>query len=122
VDDARQGITDVVRGDDLLPSAARQQLLYRALGVLPPRWWHLPLVLGPDGRRLAKRNGDTRLETYRQQGVSPQRILGLMGFWCGLCQQPIEMTLADFLTAFQLDTLPRAPVVFSEDEHAWLMQ
>ena len=53
VDDARQGITDVVRGDDLLPSTARQLLLYRFLELEPPRWWHLPLVLGPDGRWTA---------------------------------------------------------------------
>jgi glutamyl/glutaminyl-tRNA synthetase len=46
VDDARQGVTDVIRGADLLPSAARQALLYRALGLAPPRWWHLPLVSG----------------------------------------------------------------------------
>ena len=61
VDDHRQGITEVVRGDDLLESGARQRALYRALGYAPePRLWHLPLVVGPDGKRLAKRHGDSR--------------------------------------------------------------
>jgi glutamyl-tRNA synthetase len=63
VDDADMGVTDVVRGDDLLDSAPRQVLLYRALGLAGrvPKYYHLPLVVGPDGRRLAKRHGDTRL-------------------------------------------------------------
>ena len=81
VDDARQHVSDVVRGDDLLPSAGRQTLLYRALDHTSPRWWHVPLVLGEDGRRLAKRHGDTRLATYRDAGVPPERIVGLLAGW-----------------------------------------
>lgn len=86
VDDARQGVTDVVRGDDLLDSAARQILLYRALGLQErtPRYWHLPLVIGPDGKRLAKRHGDSRVETYRRAGVAPEAVIGLIGGWCGI--------------------------------------
>src|SRR5262249_32606099 len=61
VDDAAQGVTEVVRGDDLVPSTPRQLLLYEALGLRPPGFVHVPLVVGPDGRRLAKRHGDTRL-------------------------------------------------------------
>ncbi len=79
VDDLRQGITDVVRGDDLLPSAARQQRLARALGVAtPPRWWHLPIVHDAAGRRLAKRDGDDGLLALREAGVSAERIVGLL--------------------------------------------
>src|SRR5205823_5583932 len=66
VDDAAQGITEVIRGDDLIPSTPRQLLLYRALGLEAPRFAHVPLVVGPDGRRLAKRHGDTRLSALRQ--------------------------------------------------------
>ena len=71
------GVTDVVRGDDLLDSTPRQMLLYRALGMADriPRYTHLPLVVGPDGRRLAKRHGDTRLSYYptarRPAGAGP---------------------------------------------------
>src|SRR3954451_17510777 len=77
VDDADAGITQVVRGDDLLDSTPRQVLLYRALGLAEeiPQYLHLPLVIGEDGRRLAKRHGDTRLSTYRQRGVTRERLL-----------------------------------------------
>src|SRR5205809_1371850 len=86
VDDAAMGITHVVRGDDLIDSTPRQILLYRALGLAEeiPQYMHLPLVVGQDGRRLAKRHGDTRLSHYRKLGVSPQRVLGLMAKWCGI--------------------------------------
>ncbi|MGH7225717.1 MAG: tRNA glutamyl-Q(34) synthetase GluQRS, partial [Gemmataceae bacterium] len=63
VDDAAQDVTEVVRGDDLISSTPRQLLLYQALGLTPPKFVHVPLVVGPDGRRLAKRHGDTRLSS-----------------------------------------------------------
>src|SRR5882672_11489327 len=86
VDDAEMGVTDIVRGDDLLDSTPRQMLLYRALGMAErvPRYVHVPLVVGTDGRRLAKRHGDTRLGSYRKQGVTAERVLALLARWCGL--------------------------------------
>ena len=65
VDDAAMGVTEVVRGDDLLDATPRQLLVYRALGLEPPRFLHVPLVVGRDGRRLAKRHGDTRIAAFR---------------------------------------------------------
>jgi glutamyl-tRNA synthetase len=121
VDDARQGVTDVVRGDDLLSSAARQTMLYEALDRRPPRFCHLPLVVGPDGRRLAKRHGDTRLETYRAAGVHAERLVGLLGAWSGLIDQPTEMTAVDFRDRFLLDRLPRNPITFTTEDHEWLL-
>lgn len=120
VDDHRQGVTDVVRGMDLLPSVARQELLYRALGLHPPRWWHLPLVLGPDGRRLAKRHGDTRVSYYRELGVSPQRIIGLLGWWSGVCELRCELTAEEFRQGFALDRLSLRPITFTKDDDRWL--
>ncbi|MCA9297128.1 MAG: hypothetical protein KC983_11440, partial [Phycisphaerales bacterium] len=124
VDDIRQHVTDVVRGDDLLPSAARQTLLYRALGHTPPNWWHLPLVYGTDGLRLAKRHGDTRLTTYRAQGVRPERVIGLIARWSGIDTGPADethnMTADEFAEAFDLDRLPRTRVTFTEEDDAWL--
>ena len=127
VDDARQGVSDVVRGDDLLPSAARQTLVYRALDLNPPNWWHLPLVLSEDGRRLAKRHGDTHLESFRSAGVPPERVIGLLAAWSGVGDpnQPKPISALDFRARFHPDMLPRAPlnlpVRFTKEHLAWLI-
>ena len=122
VDDARQGVTDVVRGDDLLPSAARQTLVYRALGFSPPEWWHVPLVVGDDGKRLAKRHGDTHLQNARAAGVPPERIIGLIAAWSGVLvrDRPQPLSTGDFLQRFAADMLPKEPVRFTRNDHAWL--
>jgi glutamyl-tRNA synthetase len=122
VDDARQGITHVVRGDDLLDSAARQLLLYRALGLGPvPAYWHLPLVRGEDGRRLAKRHGDTRIDVYRARGVPPERIIGLVAHWCGISATRVPMSATEFLAAMGTSMIPHGPVVFTGEDDAWLL-
>ncbi|NOY43688.1 MAG: tRNA glutamyl-Q(34) synthetase GluQRS [Planctomycetes bacterium] len=122
VDDARQGISEIVRGDDLLSSTPRQMLLYDLLCLgPPPTYTHLPLVLGEDGRRLAKRHGDTRVSYYREQGVSAERILGLLAEWCGLAPRR-QLTAGEFLRAFSLERLPRQPAVFTKADDAWLLQ
>ena len=87
VDDARHGVTDVVRGDDLLASAARQQLLARALGLPHARWWHLPLVYGDDGKRLAKRHGSHSLRELFASGVQAERITGWCAWSIGLIER-----------------------------------
>jgi glutamyl-tRNA synthetase len=120
VDDARQGVTDVVRGDDLLASAARQTMLAEALDLPVPNWWHVPLVLGPDGHRLAKRHGDTRLTQYRQRGVRPERVLGLLATWCGLTEQPVELNITDVLEAFEPDRIPDDPITMTHEDEQWL--
>lgn len=121
VDDARQGVTRVVRGDDLLDSTGRQLALYAALDrPAPLGWTHLPLVVGADGKRLAKRHGDTRLERYRAAGVRPERVVGLAAHLCGVTREPEEMTAGEFVGAFTLDTLPRGAAVFTPEHDAWL--
>ncbi len=87
-DDIAMGVTEVVRGDDLIPSTARQILLYRALGAAPPEWGHVPLVVGPDGKRLAKRHGDARIAALRGAGVPPERIVGALAESSGLGAGP----------------------------------
>ena len=121
VDDARQGVTHIVRGDDLLDSAARQLLLYRALGLTPePTHIHLPLVRGADGKRLAKRHGDTRLDVYRQRGVGPERVIGLVAEWCGLgARRP--MSAAEFRDRFDLARVPLEPITFTPEDDSWLL-
>jgi glutamyl-tRNA synthetase len=122
VDDAEMNVTDVVRGDDLLDSTPRQMLLYEALGLADriPRYYHLPLVVGPDGRRLAKRHGDTRLATYRAMGVKPGRILALLARWSGIKDAGDDVRPADLIDRFTLDALPRSPIVMTPSDDAWL--
>jgi glutamyl-tRNA synthetase len=122
VDDAAQGVTQVVRGDDLISSTPRQMLIYRMLGLGPlPEYTHLPLVLGPDGRRLAKRHGDTRIATYRDRGVPADRIIGLIARWSGLDERR-AMTAAEFAHLFDLSKLSHDPVTFTHEDEAWLLQ
>jgi glutamyl-tRNA synthetase len=115
VDDADAGVTEVIRGDDLLPSTPRQLLLYRALGKPPPRFAHVPLVVGPDGRRLAKRHGDTRLASLRAAGVSPEALVGLLAWSCGWLPAPMPITVHDLLPLFRLDAIPPAPFVLTPE-------
>jgi glutamyl-tRNA synthetase len=74
-DDVAMGITEVVRGEDLLRSTARQLLVYRALGATPPAWCHLPLVRDAEGRRLAKRHQALSLRELRARGITPAELL-----------------------------------------------
>lgn len=123
IDDHRQGITEVVRGDDLIDSAARQLLLYRALNLAPePTYTHLPLVRGTDGRRLAKRHGDTRLAHYKDRGVPPERIIALLARWSGIRNAGDFLTAKDFANRFRLDTMPRGDLTFTPEDDQWLIE
>jgi glutamyl/glutaminyl-tRNA synthetase len=75
VDDARMGVDEIVRGDDLLSSAARQYLLQQALGLAHPRWWHVPLVCDEQGQRLAKRTDGLSLRELAARGVTREGVL-----------------------------------------------
>ncbi|MGH7227145.1 MAG: tRNA glutamyl-Q(34) synthetase GluQRS, partial [Gemmataceae bacterium] len=115
VDDAAQGVTEVVRGDDLTASTPRQLLLYQALALTPPRFVHVPLVVGPDGRRLAKRHGDTRLSSLRAAGVRPEMLVGLLALSCGWLPTLEPMSLRQLLPLFRLETIPRQPFVLTAE-------
>lgn len=115
VDDAAQGVTEVVRGDDLIPSTPRQLLLYEALGLTPPRFVHVPLVVGPDGRRLAKRHGDTRLSSLREAGVTAETLVGLLAWSCGWLTSPRPVSAAELLPLFCLEMIPRTPFVLTPE-------
>lgn len=121
VDDHNQGITHIVRGDDLLDSTVRQISLQRALGYSNmPTYTHLPLIRGQDGRRLAKRHGDTRIDHYRSKGMTLERLIGLLGYWCGLTDSRTKMSPDDFLAGFNLDTLPSKDIIFTPEDDQWL--
>jgi len=118
VDDALMGIDRVIRGDDLVPSTPRQILLYRALGWTPPQFGHLPLVLGPDGRRLAKRDGSIKLASLRERGLDPRRLIGILAQSCGLTAVAVDSRPHDWIDAFALPKLPREPWTANPDD--WL--
>lgn len=109
VDDAAMGITHVLRGADLLPSTARQILLYDALGLPPPLWTHVPLLLGADGERLAKRHGAVSLRELREGGVPARKVVGWLASSCGLAAPGEEITAAGLVSRFDLHRLPRKP-------------
>jgi glutamyl-tRNA synthetase len=117
IDDAEMAVTEVVRGDDLVDSTPRQILLYRALGITEkiPRYWHLPLVVGEDGRRLAKRHGDTRISHYRARGVSPERVVGVLAQWSGVSGAQ-AIRARELMRQFDVESMPRGQVVFDREE------
>jgi len=120
VDDHQQAITQIIRGNDLADSAARQITIQHALSYQTPTYTHLPLVRGQDGRRLAKRHGDTRIDHYRNSGTSQEHIIGLLAHWCGLTASRTKMSTNDFLQAFDLDTLPKEDIIFIPEDDQWL--
>ena len=114
VDDALMGVTEVVRGGDLLDSTPRQLYLYRLLGFSAPRFFHLPLLLAPDGRRLSKRDRDLDCGILRSR-FSPEELLGRLGFLAGLLPVPAPVTLRDLLSEFCWDKIPRADILVPEE-------
>jgi glutamyl-tRNA synthetase len=109
LDDAAMEITEVVRGDDLLPSTARQLLLYGALGLPAPRFAHVPLVVGEDGERLAKRHRARSLGELRQAGVAPEAVVGLLAASCGWVPAGTRCTASELVGGFGWERLAREP-------------
>ena len=105
VDDAKQGVTEVVRGRDLLSSTPRQVALFEALGETPPRFAHLPLWVDSSGHRLAKRRGDSTIRSLLQR-ESPESVLGRVGAVLGVCE-PGEGLFLDSLLQRMDDDMGR---------------
>jgi glutamyl-tRNA synthetase len=114
VDDARQGVTEVVRGEDLLASAARQRLLQQALGLPAVRYVHVPLVVDEDGRRLAKRHDDLSLRELREGGTDPRAIVAWAARSCGIPCGP-RITARVALINFGLAKLPKGPITLDAE-------
>jgi glutamyl-tRNA synthetase len=119
VDDAEMKIDEVVRGDDLLPSTARQLLLYRALGWEPPVFGHVPLLLGSDGVRLAKRHRGVTLRELRESGFGPEQVVGRLARAVGLRPRPDPVSAADLVDGFALERVPPAPDGIVIDPSRW---
>ena len=114
VDDALMGVDRVVRGRDLLCSAPRQAWLHEVLGYPPPRFFHVPLLLAPDGRRLAKRDRDLDMGALRAR-FSPEELTGLLAFWAGQLDRPEKVTAGELAGEFAWAKVPKEDIAV-EDE------
>jgi glutamyl-tRNA synthetase len=126
VDDHDMGITDVIRGEEWLPSTPKHVLLYRALGWEPPRFAHLPLILSPNGGKLSKRNAESMgipvsVRQYREAGYEPEALvnfLALMG-WHPEGEREL-FSLGDLVDAFSLDRVSKSGAKFDLDKLRWI--
>jgi glutamyl-tRNA synthetase len=119
VDDARQGVTEVVRGADLVDSAARQKLLQQALALESPRWWHIPLVVDATGRRFAKRSDDIALARLRASGIDARAVVAWVARRSGIADAE-HGSAAEFAPRFAMSRLPHEPVVVTAEAFAEL--
>lgn len=104
-DDGAMEINQVVRGRDLLDSTPRQLYLYELLGLTPPEFCHVPLLLAPDGRRLSKRERDLDMGALRQR-FTPEGLTGLLAFWAGQLDRPEPVTPAELAKHFDWAKVP----------------
>jgi len=112
VDDAAMGVTQVVRGRDLLSSTPRQLCLYRVLGWTPPEFYHVPLLLAPDGRRLAKRDADLDMGALRRR-YRPEELVGLLACLAGQQPDASPVQAAELAERFDWRKTPREDILLA---------
>lgn len=123
VDDVDYGITHVIRGEDLLPSTPKHILLAEALGAEPATYAHLSLLMGPDGKKLSKRHGDTAMSAYRAAGYLPDAMnnyLALLGWSAGDDDEGDIATLPELIERFDISSLSKNPAVFDTGKLEWM--
>jgi glutamyl-tRNA synthetase len=121
VDDAEMGVTDVVRGDDHLSNTPKQLLVLAALGHEPPRYAHLPLLHGPDGRKLSKRHGAASVQELRDSGYLPAAVrnyLALLGW--GADDDATLISTEDLVERFRVEDVGKAAAIFDEKKLRWM--
>jgi glutamyl-tRNA synthetase len=121
VDDADMGITHVIRGDDHLSNTPKQLLVMQALGEEPPRFAHLPLLHGPDGKKLSKRHGAASVQELREAGYLPAAVrnyLALLGW--GTQDDTTIMSTDELIERFDIADVGRASAIFDEQKLRWL--
>src|SRR4051812_4410327 len=121
VDDRDMGITHVVRGQDHVSNTPRQLMLLRALGAEPPVYAHIPLLHGPDGKKLSKRHGAASVQEVREQGYLPEAIrnyIALLGW--GYDESTTFMTTDELVERFALERVSKNPAVFDEQKLRWM--
>lgn len=120
-DDADAQVTHVIRGDDHISNTPKQILLYQALGRQLPAFGHLPMILGPDGKRLSKRHGAQAVESYRQEGVLAEAMvnyLALLGWSPGTDEE--AMTRGELAARFSMERVLKKGAVFDPEKLRWL--
>ena len=121
VDDVDYGITHVIRGEDLLSSTPKHILLTEAMGADPVTYAHLSLLMGPDGKKLSKRHGDTAMAAYRETGYLPEALnnyLALLGWNIG--DDETIASLDEMIDRFDLTTVSKNPAVFDPKKLEWM--
>jgi glutamyl-tRNA synthetase len=121
VDDAEMGITEVVRGDDHLSNTPKQLLVLEALGHEPPRYAHLPLLHGPDGKKLSKRHGAASVQELRDAGYLPAAVrnyLALLGW--GTDDDTTLMSTEELVQRFRVGDVGKSAAIFDEKKLRWL--
>jgi glutamyl-tRNA synthetase len=121
VDDAEMGVTEVVRGDDHLSNTPKQLLVLAARGFAPPRYAHLPLLHGPDGRKLSKRHGAASVQELREAGYLPAAVrnyLALLGW--GADDDATLIPTEDLIERFRVEDVGRAAAIFDEKKLRWI--
>jgi glutamyl-tRNA synthetase len=121
VDDRDMGITHVVRGQDHVSNTPRQLMLLRALGAEPPVYAHIPLLHGPDGKKLSKRHGAASVQEVRGEGYLPEAVrnyIALLGW--GYDESTTFMTTAELVERFALERVSKNPAVFDEQKLRWM--
>jgi len=119
VDDAAMGITEVIRGDDLLASTPRQLVLYQALDLVPPVFGHVPLLLDTEGVRFSKRQEGITLREMREAGWTPERIVGRLAHLLGLRPAPEPVAAGELIEGFSFRDLSPAPDGIVVDPSGW---
>ena len=102
VDDGLMGVTDVLRGADLLDSTARQICLFKSLGFDIPRFWHVPLMNDQQGQKLSKRDGSSDLRSFKKQGMGPEEVVGHLAYSCGLIPEDSAISCQDLLAGLDM--------------------
>ena len=114
-DDGAMGVTQVVRGRDLLAYTPQQIWLLEELGYPPPQYYHIPLLTAPDGRRLSKRDGDLDVGALQKRYGRPEPVVGLLGHWCGLLDRPEPAAARELVGLFSWEKLPQKDIPLPEN-------
>ncbi len=116
LDDALSGVTEVLRGEDLLDSGARQQFILQTLGIAPPAYWHIPLMHGPDGKRLSKRDGADDLSYFLLHGADETAVRSYLAWTLGQCEKRERLEMKEFVNRFDITKVPHNAVTYESSD------